>query len=85
MSEYNLPSRVLEKAVHELSKLPGIGQRTALRLALHLLNQKKEDALQLGLSLVELVEETRFCENCHNISESDLCQICSNQQRDHST
>ncbi len=85
MNDFNLPSRILEKAVNELAKLPGVGQKTALRLALHLLRQKKEEAIQLGIALTDLVENIQYCRECHNITESDLCLICSNPQRDHAT
>ncbi len=84
MNDIRLPSKLLENAVNELSKLPGIGSRTALRLALHLLGQTKTEAVRLGTSLVDLVENVRFCKTCHNITETDTCSICTDANRDHS-
>ena len=83
MEQY--PSQLLTRAIDEFSKLPGIGRKTALRLVLHLLRQEPERALQLGDSLIKLRKEIRYCKCCHNISDSDLCQICSNPKRDAST
>jgi recombination protein RecR len=80
MEQY--PSQLLTSAVEEFSKLPGIGRKTALRLVLHLLRQEPERAIQLGESLIKLRKEIRYCKCCHNISDSDLCQICSNTKRD---
>lgn len=68
----------------QLSKLPGIGEKTALRLALHLLRQDKEVAKALGNSLIELGENVRYCRKCHNISESEVCEICEDPRRDSS-
>ena len=75
------PSKLLEKAVHEFSKLPGVGNKTALRLVLHLLRQNREDATALGQAIVELVENIRYCKSCHNISDSETCEICSDPSR----
>ncbi len=83
MEQY--PSQLLTNAVEEFSKLPGIGRKTALRLVLHLLRQEPERAQMLGDSLIRLRREVRYCKCCHNISDSDLCQICSNPKRDAST
>ena len=83
MDQY--PSQLLTNAVEEFSKLPGIGRKTALRLVLHLLRQEPERAQQLGDSLIRLRREVRYCCCCHNISDSDLCQICANPKRDAST
>lgn len=77
-----LPSKLLESAVNEISQLPGIGKRTALRLALHLLKQPVEQTQVLAKSLEELREEVKYCKSCHNISDTDLCGICSNPKRD---
>lgn len=85
MLEFELPSKLLEKAVREISKLPGIGRRTALRLALHLLTEKKQDALKLGESLNNLINNIHYCKTCHNITEDEFCSICTNQNRDHET
>lgn len=79
------PSVLLTHAVDEVSKLPGIGQKTALRLVLHLLRQEPERAVQLGESLIRLRREVKFCQVCHNISDSERCQICSNPKRDAQT
>lgn len=77
-------SRLLDTAVAELAKLPGIGSKTALRLALHLLRQDKSTALDLGNSIINMRENIRYCHKCHNISESDICPICSDTRRNHS-
>ena len=76
------PSRLIENAVDEISKLPGIGKKTALRLALHLLKQEKDEVQGLSSSLVELRENTRYCNSCFNISDSDTCAICASHKRD---
>lgn len=75
-------SKLLENAVNEMSQLPGIGKRTALRLALHLLKQPKDQSRKLATSLVKMREDINFCANCHNISDSKLCEICANPRRD---
>ncbi|MCL5247002.1 recombination mediator RecR [Cellulophaga sp. 20_2_10] len=77
-------SKLLENAVYEISQLPGIGKRTALRLALHLLKQPKDQTTALSSSLLKLREEIKFCTNCHNISDVALCEICANPKRDES-
>lgn len=74
-------SKLLENAVNEMSQLPGIGKRTALRLVLHLLKQPKEQAQRLSHSLQKMREEINFCDNCHNISDIALCEICANPNR----
>jgi recombination protein RecR len=78
-------SKLLEKAVSEMAQLPGIGKRTALRLVLYLLKQPKEQTSFLTLALTRMREEVQFCANCHNISDSLLCAICSNDKRDRQT
>lgn len=75
-------SKLLDNAVAELSKLPGIGSKTALRLALHLLRQEKSAANDLGTSLIEMRNNIRYCSECHNISEEEVCPICNNPRRD---
>ena len=80
-----LNSLSLENAVAQLAKLPGIGEKTALRLALHLLRQEKEVALSLGESLIKMRENVSYCRRCHNISETDICEICSDSKRDETT
>jgi len=79
----NIPSVLLKKCVGELSKLPGIGKKTALRLAIHLLKQKPEYSISLGTSIIDMKENIRFCNICHNISEEDECEICKNPKRNH--
>lgn len=79
------PSRLLQKAVSEISRLPGIGSKTALRLALHLLRQEVTEVDALAQSISELRHEVRYCRLCHNISDTELCPICSNPSRDRST
>ncbi len=78
-------SKLLENAVYEMSQLPGIGRRTALRLVLHLLKQPEEQTRNLSNALRAVKEEVRFCTNCHNISDAALCEICSNPKRDGAT
>lgn len=76
-------SKLLEKAVNEMSQLPGIGKRTALRLVLHLLKLPSEQTSFLTQALTSMREEVQFCESCHNISDALVCDICSNTKRDH--
>lgn len=77
-------SKLLENAVYEMSQLPGIGKRTALRLVLHLLKQPQEQTTRLAEALVGLKNKVKFCKSCHNISDTELCEICSNPRRDES-
>ncbi|MFL2600529.1 MAG: recombination mediator RecR [Flavobacteriaceae bacterium] len=77
----NFSSKLLENAVQEIAQLPGIGRRTALRLALYLLKQPKDNTLALSKSLKDLRESVMFCESCHNLSDQKLCEICSNLKR----
>ncbi|MNK00954.1 Recombination protein RecR [compost metagenome] len=79
-----MSSKLLERAVAEISQLPGIGKRTALRLALHLLKQPVEHTQQLASALQKMREEIQFCKKCHNISDFDVCEICANNSRDRS-
>ena len=74
-------SKLLENAVSEVSQLPGIGKRTALRLMLHLMRQPKEQTLQLANALSNMRTEIKLCKKCYNISDNDLCDICSNPHR----
>jgi len=76
-------SKLIEKAVNEIAQLPGIGKRSALRLVLHLLKQPKEQTGFLAQALVNMREDIKYCENCHNISDSAVCEICSNTNRNH--
>lgn len=75
-------SQLLDNAVAELGKLPGIGRKTALRLALHLLRQDENEAVALGESIINMRKNIRYCKTCHNISEKDTCEICSDHGRD---
>ena len=79
------PSRLLERAVQEFSQLPGIGRKTALRLVLHLLRQDADGVFQFTDAISRMKEEVKFCKVCHNISDQDVCPICSNDRRDSST
>lgn len=77
-----LTSPLLEKAVTKLSQLPGIGRKTALRLALYMLRREEKDTVELGQALIDLRTNINYCLVCHNISEKDICPICSSAQRD---
>lgn len=77
----NFSSKLLENAINEVSQLPGIGKRTALRLVLHLLKQPKSQTHQLANALNKVVDEIKLCEKCHNISDVAICEICSNTKR----
>jgi recombination protein RecR len=79
------PSRLLEAAVQEFSKLPGIGRKTALRLVLYMLRMEHEDVMRFTDSLDRLKNEVKFCRVCHNISDQEICPICSDDRRDAST
>lgn len=78
-------SVLLDNAVKEFSKLPGIGKKTALRLVLHLLRQSKEDVGQFGNAFITLRNDIKYCKVCHNISDVDICAICSDDRRDASS
>tara|TARA_B100000768_G_scaffold179525_1_gene197406 strand:+ start:52 stop:675 length:624 start_codon:yes stop_codon:yes gene_type:complete len=80
----NFSSKLLENAVNEMSQLPGIGKRTALRLVLFLLQQPNSQTKELSKSLNELIDNVVLCESCHNISDIELCEICSNIKRNKS-
>ncbi|MFC2100666.1 recombination mediator RecR [Bacteroidota bacterium] len=75
-------SKLVEEAVNELAKLPGIGRKTALRLALHLLRSNKDDVKRFGETIIKMRDEIRYCNICHNISDLEICEICSNPKRD---
>ncbi len=85
MTNNHYPSILLENAVNEFAKLPGIGRKTALRLVLHMLRQENGQVENFTQALVTLKQEVNYCKCCHNISDSDLCGICSNNMRDAST
>ena len=78
------PSQLLEGAVNELSRLPGVGKKTALRLALHLLKQEKEDVVRFSDTIKSFRNEIRYCTCCFNISDVDICAICASPKRNHS-
>ncbi len=78
------PSKLLERAINEFTKLPGVGRKTALRFVLHLLRQDIDSVESFGNSLIQLKNDIKYCQICHNISDTDVCQICSNPNRDSS-
>lgn len=82
MDSLNYPSILLKNAVDELAKLPSIGKKTALRLALHLLKEDKQSVELFGNTIIKMRNEIKFCNVCHNISDRDTCQICSSIKRD---
>ena len=84
MIHQQYPSQLLEKAVSELSRLPGIGRKTALRLALHLLRQDTEDVERFTEAIAQMKYEVKYCRKCHNISDTDICPICADPRRDSS-
>lgn len=75
------PSKVLSKAVEEIAGLPGIGKKSALRLALHLLRQPSSQGIALGSAIQTLVTDIRYCKDCHNFSDFEICDICSDEKR----
>lgn len=83
MSEY--PSQILEQAVNQMASLPGVGRRTALRLVLHLLRQTDKDVEAFAMAFTRLKKEVLYCRTCHNISDTEICPICSSPRRDHAT
>lgn len=78
----NFSSVLLENAVNEFAKLPGIGKKTALRLVLHLLRQETQEVEQFGNTLIRLKNEVHYCQVCHNLSDTETCEICASPQRD---
>lgn len=82
MIQQQYPSQLLEKAVAEFSKLPGIGRKTALRLVLWMLRQEETDVAQFAEAVSQLKREVKYCRTCHNISDTDTCPICSDPRRD---
>jgi len=81
----NYSSKLFENAVSQIAKLPGIGRRTAVRLTLYLLKQSKEDTALFTSAITEMKEGIFYCSNCHNISDTEQCEICRNPQRDANT
>ncbi|MDR2927440.1 MAG: recombination mediator RecR [Cytophagaceae bacterium] len=80
---HQYPSILLESAVNELSRLPGVGKKTALRLALHLLKQDKQDVIRFAEAIRNFREEIRYCSCCYNISDTEICSICASAKRNH--
>ena len=80
----NFSSKLIEDAVNEFASLPGVGKKTALRFVLHLLKKDNAEVEKFGSAFIKLRNELRYCGNCHNISDKELCDICSNENRDHS-
>ncbi len=80
-----LSSKYLQKAVDQMSTLPGVGKRTALRLVLHMLKEDKNSVLEFADSFVAMVNNVKLCKQCHNISDVELCEICTNSKRDIAT
>jgi recombination protein RecR len=76
------PSKLVENAVEEIAKLPGLGKKSALRLVMHLLREEAETTEDLSEALIKLRREIKYCARCHNISDTDVCSICSNPNRD---
>ena len=85
MIQQQYPSQLLERAVQEFSRLPGIGRKTALRLVLHLLHEDSEDVERFAETIARMRQEVKYCHTCHNISDSEVCPICSDLRRDAST
>jgi recombination protein RecR len=81
----NYPSRLIEDAVNEISRLPGIGKKTALRLALHLLKRDEQQSRSLSEAILNMRTKTTYCAKCHNIADDIYCNICSNPRRDQTT
>ena len=81
----NFPSRLLEDAVNEMASLPGIGKKTALRLVLNLLRRDVHEVEQFARAFTRLRTDVKFCESCHNVSDTELCGICSDGRRDRET
>jgi recombination protein RecR len=78
----SFPSRIFEQAVNEFATLPGIGRRSAVRMVLHMLNRNRAEATRFGETMIRLLDEIRFCKDCHNISDAELCSICADPRRD---
>ena len=81
----NFSSKLVENAVHQLSSLPGIGKKSALRLVLHMIKQEKQNINQFGNSFIDLINNINYCSECFSISDNQKCEICSDQKRDKST
>src|SRR5512133_656630 len=84
MSFAEFPSKLLENAVNEFASLPGIGRKTAFRLVMNLLRRNSEDVRRFGESIIRLRSEIHYCKICNNISDTEICNICSDENRDQS-
>lgn len=82
--DIEFPSKLVQKVIDELSRLPGIGQRTAMRLALYILSQDDSYAVSLSEAIKNMKDNVKHCEICHNISDNNICSTCANPKRDHS-
>lgn len=85
MDNEQLASSLLERTVTELSRLPGVGRKTALRLALHILRRDENEGVALGQAIIDMRRGIKYCHVCHNISETDICPVCASPTRDKST
>ena len=81
----NFPSKLVENAVEQLSRLPGIGKRSALRLVLHLLKQEKSSVERFGDSFIQLTQNISYCTSCFSIADSQLCEVCADKKREQTT
>ena len=81
----NFPSKLVENAVEQLSRLPGIGKRSALRLVLHLIKQEKSSVERFGDSFIQLIQNISYCTSCFSIADSQLCEVCSDKKREQTT
>jgi recombination protein RecR len=81
----NFSSRLIDDAVSEFSRLPGVGRKTALRFVLHLLKKNQQEVQAFGDAFIRLRNELKYCRDCHNVSDNEVCEICSNTNRDHAT
>jgi recombination protein RecR len=84
MSYSEFPSRLLENAVNEFASLPGVGRKTAFRLVMNLLRRNSDDVKRFGESIIKLHGEIHYCKKCHNISDTEICNICNDEKRDQS-
>jgi recombination protein RecR len=82
MSFTEFPSKLLENAVNEFASLPGIGRKTAFRLVMNLLRRNPEEVRKFGETIIQLRTEIHYCSSCHNISDTEICNICSDEKRD---
>ncbi|TAE84807.1 MAG: recombination protein RecR [Bacteroidetes bacterium] len=81
----NYPSALIEEAVNELSKFPGVGKKSAMRMVLHLLKQQQQDVVKLGEAVIKLRTQIKYCSRCGNVSDAEICNICNNPKRNQHT